>query len=128
MSYIISVSIDIDISKMRKLVRRVLNENHALLVDLPIASLPSLAAKMLSAGLISTGVHKAPTFDGIIYEFVARINFRKDYTKLQEDLRKFLVCFNEVGGAYAAASDLLQDEWTDTIKRELNLELNLKAV
>ena len=128
MSHIISVLIDIDISKMRKLVRRVLNENHALLIDLPVASLTNLAAKMLSAGLISTGVHQTPTFDGIIYEFVARINFRKDHTKLQEDLGKFLVCFNEVGGAYAAASDLLQDEWTDTIKRELNLELNLKTV
>ena len=27
---------------MRKLVRKVLNENHALLIDLPVASLPSL--------------------------------------------------------------------------------------
>lgn len=113
---------------MRKLVRKVLNKNHALLVDLPVASLPDLASKMLSAGLISTGVHKAPTFDDIIYEFIARINFRKDHTKLQEDLGKFLACFNEVGGTYAVASDLLQDEWTNTIKQELNLEINLKTV
>ena len=113
---------------MRKLVRRVLNENHALLVDLPVASLPSLAAKMLTAGLISTGVHKAPTFDGIIYEFTAKMNFKRNHTRLREDLKKFLSCFNEVGGSFADAAEVLRDDWTDIIRKELNIELNLWTI
>ena len=110
---------------MRKLVRKVLNENHALLIDLPELSLPILATKMLSASLISTGVHKAPTFDGIIYEFIAKMNFKRNHTQLQEDLKKLLSCFNEVGGSFADAARVLQDEWTDIISKELNIELNL---
>ena len=80
---------------------------------------------MYSVGLISTGVQKEPTFDGIIDEFLAKMNFKRSHTQLQEDFKKFLKCFNEVGGAFVDAARLLQDEWTDIISKELNIELNL---
>ena len=110
---------------MRRLIRNVLTKNHADLVGLPEVSLPSLAAEMYSVGLISTGVQKTPTFDGIIKEFLAKMNFKRHHTQLQEDLKKFLKCFNEVGGSFADAASVLRDEWTDIIREKLNIEFNL---
>ena len=98
---------------------------HAALVGLPKYSLPSLAAEMYSVGLISIGVKETPVFDSIIGEFVAKMNFKRTHTELEEDLRKFLKSFNKVGGSFADAASVLQDEWTDIIKKELNIELNL---
>ena len=104
---------------MRRLIRHVLTIKHAALVGLPKSSLPSLAAQMYSVGLISNGVKETPTFDGIIGEFIAGMNFQSSHTDLQEYLGKFLSCFNKVGGSFAAASKVLQDEWADIIRKEL---------
>ena len=125
MSYIISLSIDVDISEMRRLIRKVLTNKHAALVSLPKASLPSLAAEMYSVGLISIGIKEKPTFDVIIGEFIAGVGFQSGHTDLEEDLKKFLSCFNKVGGSFAAASRVLRNEWTDIIRKELNVELHL---
>ena len=110
---------------MRRLIRHVLTIKHAALVGLPEASLPSLVAEMYSVGLVSIGVQKKPTFDGIIGEFLAGMDFQSSHTDLQEYLGKFLSCFNKVGGSFAAASRVLQNEWTDIIRKELNVDLNL---
>ena len=110
---------------MRRLIRKILTNNDAALVSLPKASLPSLAAEMYSVGLISIGVKKKPKFDAIIGEFVAKMSFKRTHTELEEDLRKFLKSFNKVGGSFADAASVLRDEWTDIIRKELNIKFNL---
>lgn len=69
------IIIDVDIDKIRIKVIDVLKDNHANLVSLPEASLPSLAAEMFAVDLVSVGVNKKPTFDGIINDFVTGLKF-----------------------------------------------------
>lgn len=44
--------------------------------------------------------------------------------KLQEHLSTFLISLNNLGGSCAAVSHVLQKEWTEVTKRELNIELH----
>ena len=124
-SYIMCLYLtDIDISTLRKLMRKVLRENYAALEDLPKTSLPKLAAEMFAVDLISSGVRKKPTFDDISNEFLAGMSFKRSHTDIQEYAKQFLRCLNKVGGSFAAASKVLQDDWTLTINKELKVEIN----
>ena len=116
--------IDIDISKMKKLMKKVLTKNHAALTDLPKTSLVKLAEEMFSAGLINREVQRAPTLNDIIGEFQAGMSFKKDHTQLQEYAKMFLSVLNDMGGSFACASDVLRNEWTEIIKRELKVDIN----
>ena len=118
------VTKDIDISRVRKLIRKVLAKNYAALEELSIRSLPHLAEELFATGLISRKVVEGPTFDGIISEFMAGISFKTSLNELQEYLSIFLISLNKLGGSYAAASRVLQNEWTEITKRELNIELH----
>ena len=109
---------------MKRMIKKVLTENYADLTSLPKMSLPKLAAEMLAVGLISSGVQRTATFDDIMEEFQAGMNFKRSPTELQEYFSKFLTSLNKVGGSFAAASSVLQDEWTKAIRRELGFELD----
>ena len=116
--------IDIDISKMKKLMKKVLTKNHAALTDLPKTSLAKLAEEMFSAGLINREVQRAPTLDDIIGEFEAGMSFITAHTELQEYVVKFLEILNNMGGSFARAANVLRSEWTEIIKKELKVEIN----
>ena len=119
------IIIDVDINEIRVEINEVLKKEHAKLVGLPEASLPSLAAEMYAVGLVSIGVKNPPTFDGIINEFVAGLKFQENVHGLEEDLKKFLKSFKNVGGSFSTASRVIQNKWTDIIRRQLNVKLNL---
>ena len=109
---------------MRKIIKKVLTENYANLTSLPKMSLPKLPAEMFAVGLImiSSGVQRTATFDDIMEEFQARMNFKRSPAELQEYFVKFLTSLNKVGGSFAAASSLLQDEWTEAIRHNFTLD------
>ena len=109
---------------MKKLMKKVLTKNYAALTDLPKTSLVKLAEEMFSAGLINREVQRAPTFDDIIGEFEAGMSFKKDHTQLQEYAKMFLSILNDMGGSFACASDVLRNEWTEIVKRELKVDIN----
>ena len=104
---------------------RVLKKHYAALINLPKDSLKDLADELYSARLISTKVRRTPTFDNIIKEFEAGLIFKRSLAELQEYLIKFLTSLKKVGGSFAAASSLLQDDLTKTIRRELKVEPDL---
>ena len=83
-------------------------------------SLPKLAAEMFAVGLISSGVQRTAAFDDIMEEFQAGMNFKRSPAELQEYFVKFLTSLNKVGGSFAAASSVLQDEWTEAIRTKLS--------
>ena len=109
---------------MRKIIRKVLTKNYADLFRLPRHFLSLLAAEMFAVGLISSGVQRTATFDDIMEEFQAGMNFKRSPAELQEYFCKFLDSLNKVGGSFAAASNVLQDEWSEAIRRELGIELD----
>lgn len=113
-------STDVDIIEMKTLIRKVLTKHYAALIGLPEVSLRDLAAEMFSVGLISRGVQKKPKLEVIIGEFQTGMNFITNHTQLQERLAKFLICFEKIGGSFAQAASVLQSEWTEIIRKELN--------
>lgn len=116
--------IDIDISKMKKLMKKVLTKNYAALTDLPKTSLVKLAEEMFAVGLINREVQRAPTLDDIIGEFQAGMSFIMTCIELEEYVMKFLEILNKIGGSFARAANVLQKEWTEIIKKELKVEIN----
>ena len=117
-------SIDIDIGEISTLIRRVLTEHRADLPDLLKPSLADLAKEMFAVGLINDDVLKKPTYSDIMGDFLTRIKFMKNRTKLQEYVKMFLMILNNLGGDCTHVSNVLQVEWTEIIKRELHIELN----
>ena len=115
---------DIDINTLRKLIWKVLRKYHAALADLLKSSLVKLANEMFAAELISSGAQETPTFDNIIGEFKAGMNFMMTHTELQEYVVKFLEILKNMGGSFARASNVLQKELTKLIKEELKVEMN----
>ena len=114
---------DIDISTLRKLIRKVLTKYHAALADLLKSSLAKLADEMLAAELISSVAQETPTFDNIIGEFMAGMSFVMTCIELQEYVVKFLEILKKIGANFARAANVLQNEWTEIIKKELKLEI-----
>ena len=92
---------DIDISKMRKVIKQVLTKYHVDLANLLEGSLAKLAEEMLAARLISNAAQKTPTFDNIIREFMAGMSFKINHIELQEYVIKFLEILNKIGGNFA---------------------------
>ena len=117
---------DIDVKKMKQLIRKVLTNRLADLSNLPKVSLGKLATELYSANLISIEVQKEPTFDAIIGEFMAGLAFKRSPTELEEHLKKFLTCLKIIRGSFGDASSVLQDEWTEIFQKELSLQVNLK--
>ena len=115
---------DIDINKLRKLIRKVLTKYRAALADLLKNSLAKLADEMLAAELIGSEAQETPTFDNIIGEFMAGMSFIMTHTELQEYVVKFLEILNKIGANFARAANVLQKEWTEIIKKELKVEIN----
>lgn len=118
------VTKDSDINLVRKLIRKVLINNRAALIDLLKSSLPGLAEELFAADLISSNSLKQPTFDDIISKFMAGMSFKTNLNELQEYLSDFLINLNKLGGSFAIASYILQDEWTEVTKGELKVELH----
>ena len=118
------VTKDSDINVVRKLIRKVLINNRAVLIDLLKSSLPGLAEELFAADLISSNSLKQPTFDDIISKFMAGMSFKTNLNELQEYLSDFLINLNKLGGSFAIASYILQDECTEVTKGELKVELH----
>ena len=79
---------------------------------------------MLAAELISSKAQETPTFDIIIGEFMAGMSFIMTRTELQEYVVKFLEILNKIGGNFVRVTNVLQNEWTEIIKKELKVEIN----
>ena len=69
---------------------------YKLLRDLILSTscLETLASEMYTAGLINREVQRSPSFDGIIGEFKAAMEFMRRGSELEEHCVKFLSVFN----------------------------------
>ena len=106
---------------MRKQIRNVLTKKYAALTNI---SKSALAKELFAAGFISSKVLNNLLLTTSIIEFVAVMSFKACLNELQEYLSNFLISLNKLGGSYAAASHVLQNEWTEFTKRQLNIKLH----
>ena len=92
---------------------------------LSTSCLETLASEMYTAGLINREVQRSPSFDGIIGEFKAAVEFMRRGPELEEHCVKCLSVFNELGGSFAVASRALQEDWINIGKTKCGLKLKL---
>ena len=102
-------------------IHKVLASHHAALSNLCRNNLNALADLMFEAHLITTAVHRSPTFNNIIDEFKSAMEFMKECSQLKDHCAKFLSVFTKLGGSFTVAASSLRGEWID-VGIQLNVE------
>ena len=113
--------LEIDVKKLKQVIDKVLVSFHASLTGLPKKPLPSLANQLYAAGLISDEAKNDPSVDEFINEFKASLRLLKKVSQVKDHCKKFLKAFIAVGGSYATASNVLYEDWIETVNNELNV-------
>ena len=80
---------------------------------------------MYVAGIISSAVRQSPSFDIIIAEYKAALNFMSRLSEIEHHCVKFLSILTKIGGPYAMVSQAIQEEWIEDCKAECGVELKL---
>ena len=109
------------VNEVRKIIQDVLTKSHAALDDLLKTSIISFAVDMYSRGLISKQTKDAANFNDMMREFKSVMSFIHDGQKLVEHCQLFLQSLVEQEGPCKLAAHSIAKEWTENIKKELNL-------
>ena len=80
---------------------------------------------MYAARLISSAFRHSCSFDIIIAEFTAGLNFMRSTSEIEQHCTKFLSILTKLGGPYAIASEILQQDWIKDSRAECGVELQL---
>ena len=80
---------------------------------------------MYVAGLISSACRQSPSFDIIIAEYKAALNFMSHLSEIVHHCVKFLLILTDIGGPCVMASQAIQEEWNRDCKAECGVELQL---
>ena len=113
-----------EVKEVRKIVQDVLIQYCTALDGLLKASIQSFATVMYSQGLISGRTKHAANFNDIMAEFKSGLTFIHDGQRLTKQCQLFLQSLaKQGGGPYKRAAHSIGEEWTDTIKEKLNINI-----
>ena len=79
---------------------------------------------MYSSHLITAEVQRSPSFDAIMSEITAGMNFEVNPDEFAEYCSKFLQIVSSVGGPCAKWAQALKRDWTEACRVDLGLDLN----
>ena len=116
----------VDVSKIRDILKSVLDSNYAKVQGAIKTSLEMIAAELFSKRIITDETKGAPTYQKIISEFRSQLDLADSLEKLQELCRKFLRAIASQGGPAETAADKLREEWKKEIKEKLGINLKLE--
>ena len=116
----------VDVSKIRDILKSVLDNNYALVQRVTRYSLEMIAAELFSKRIITDETKGAPTYEKIISEFKIHLDLADSLERLQELCRKFLRAIASQGGPAETAADKLREEWKKEIKEKLGINLKLE--
>ena len=112
--------------QLRRVIDGVLVSSLADLCCLPKETLPLLATKLYSSGLINETVKNEPSMDRCISEFKASLLFQRSVSNIQMHCIKLLKSFIAVGGSFAAAANVLKEDLIEAVNNELNCNFNIE--
>ena len=93
-----------------------MTDNHVALHDVFQESIGSISNELLQAGIITRDVQRSPSYDSIIGQFEAGMNFIGTQKDLVEHCKKFITALTNVGGPVKIAALMIQQEWIDISK------------
>ena len=115
----------VDIDKIRRTLKEVLKKKFASLSRSLKDTLPNIAAEMYSKGLISEAVKDNPTYDSMIREFEAGLQFLGSVSELENYCQLFLECLSIQGGPVVGAAKVLAKDWNDEVNKNCDIFFNL---
>ena len=81
---------------------------------------------MFFTNLVSQNTKKDPNVEKVMSDFISGMDFISDCQELGEYCKSFLWTLDQQGGPFKRAADKIAQEWTNNIKRELNVNLQFK--
>ena len=109
----------VDISKLRRIITEVIRTNYADLSKTLKSNILAIAKEMYSKGLLSESVKDCPTYDSLMREFEAGLNFKKTVKAIEEHCQSFIVSVSSQKGPAESHARAIADEWKDGVMKEL---------
>ena len=116
-----SLLLDTNINKLIRVIGNVLAQHHSSLHESSRNSLQLLANEMYVASLISYAVQQSPSFNIIIAEYKATLNFMSRVSETEQHCAMFLSILTKIGGCCAIASQALQHDLIKDSKLKLGM-------
>ena len=108
-----------------KALEQVLTDNYVSLHGIFQETIGDISNELRQAGIITQAVHKSPSYNAIICQFVGGMNFISTQEELEEYCKVFITALTNVGGPLTRAALMVKQKWIDTVKQELGIELQL---
>ena len=74
---------------------------------------------MYARGLLSESVKDHPTYDRLMREFEAGLNFKKTVKAIEEHCQSFIASVSSQKGPAESHARAIADEWKDEVMKEL---------
>ena len=109
----------VDISKLRRIITEVIRTNYADLSKTLKSNISAIAKEMYARGLLSESVKDCPTYDSLMREFEAGLNFKKTVKAIEEHCQSFIASVSSQKGQAEKHAEAIADEWKDEVMKEL---------
>ena len=111
----------VDINKLRRKITEVIRTNYAGLSKTLKSNIPAIAKEMYARGLLSEAVKDHPTYDSLMREFEAGLNFKKTVKAIEEHCQSFIASVSSQKGPAESHARAIADEWKDGVMKELKI-------
>ena len=81
--------------------------------------IPAIAKEMYTRGLLSESVKDCPTYDSLMREFEAGLNFKKTVKAIEEHCQSFIASVSSQKGPAESHARAIADEWKDEVMKDL---------
>ena len=121
---VVPVNVDVDLKKLRTILCKVLNSHFAHLNQQLKDTLKEVAAEMFAKNLIPNAVNENPTYNGMINQFKAGMEWKKSVSELKKHCQFFL---DSLSIQAKDAAKTLASEWKEEVKKELGISLDINV-
>ena len=108
------------------ILKRILQEQSAVLIDVLSNCLPNVATQMFAKNVITESVYDNPTFKSVMTDYKNGMNY-KSISELEEHCQLFLDSLSSQGGPVENAAKAIAGYWKNEINKKLGITLNLNV-
>ena len=88
-------------------------------------NISQISREMYARGLLSESVKEYPSYDSLIREFEAGLNFKKSVKAIQEHWKKFVESIIIQKGPAESHAREIAEEWREEVLKTLHFEFNV---
>uniref|UniRef100_A0A1X7TZD2 Uncharacterized protein n=1 Tax=Amphimedon queenslandica TaxID=400682 RepID=A0A1X7TZD2_AMPQE len=115
----------VDINKLRRIITEVIRTNYATFNKSLKENISQISREMFARGLLSESVKEYPSYDSLIREFEAGLNFKKSVKAIEEHCKKFIESILTQKGPPESHAREIAEEWREEVLKTLHFEFNV---